>query len=260
MPMTQIKPPVELEAAPLAAPPLLTGGEALFLDFDGTLTPFAALPDAVVIDPELPLLLAAVGERLGGALALMTGRPLSQVDRLLGIRLAGSGIHGLEVRTEQDGPLRFLGPDWPMQPAEMALREIVSYDDRLFLETKPGSLALHYRAAPDRAAELLFLLTAFVHGQPDLMLLRGHSVLEIKPSGFDKGRAMGMLLEVAPWKGRLPVVAGDDVTDEDAFAFARTAHGWGVKVGDGNTNATFRVGSIHELMVWLRASLLSQVV
>lgn len=255
MPMTRIKPPVEPDEPALPVPPLLTGTEALFLDFDGTLTPFAALPDAVVIDPELPPLLAAVGEKLGGALALMTGRPLSQVDRLLGIRLAGSGVHGLQVRTEQDGPLRFLGPEWPMQPAEMALREIVAYDDRLFLETKPGSLALHYRAAPDRAAELLFLLTAFVHGQPDLMLLRGHSVLEIKPAGFDKGRAMGMLLEVAPWKGRVPVVAGDDLTDEDAFAFAGTACGWGVKVGDGQTKARFRVHSIHELMAWLKTSL-----
>ena len=257
MPARQTTSTADLSEPSLDAPPLLTGKEALFLDFDGTLAPFAAVPDAVIIDQALPPLLRAMSDRLGGAIAIMTGRPLAQIDRLLGVRLPGSGVHGLEVHMAHDGPLRFLGPDWPMQPTEAALRRLVAADERLVLEKKPGSLALHYRRAPERGPDLIIRLGALVHGQADLMLMRGHCVLEIKPSGFDKGRALGMLCEVPPWKDRIPVVAGDDVTDEDAFAQAARAHGWGIKVGNGLTKAAFRVQSIHELAVWLRTSLVS---
>lgn len=239
----------------LDEPPLLTGTEALFLDFDGTLTPFAPKPDAVVIDPALPLLLQSISARLGGALALVTGRPLAQIDALLGIRLPGSGVHGLEFRAKGESPIRFLGPNWPMGRMEAALGGIVAADTRLWLETKPGSLALHYRAAPEREAQLRTALSALVLEQPDLTLLRGHCVLEIKPSGFDKGRAMAMLLTLPPWHGRLAVVAGDDVTDEDAFRQARLMKGWGIKVGAGHTSATFRVDSIADLARWMRKSL-----
>lgn len=236
----------------LPEPPGLTGVEALFLDFDGTLTPIVSTPDAVRVDPALPTLLRCLSARLGGALALLTGRPLSQVDALLGFRLPGAGVHGLEFRACPDGPVHYLGPEWPLQSVLRALAPIVADDPRLFLETKPGSVALHYRAVPGRAKELAAAAGRVVGAYTDLALLHGNCVLEIKPRGFDKGRAMAMLRTLAPWRGRLPVAAGDDVTDEDAFREAAAAGGYGIKIGTAPTEARYRLKSTADLVAWLQ--------
>jgi trehalose 6-phosphate phosphatase len=236
----------------LPHPPGLTGREALFLDFDGTLTPIVSTPDAVRVDPALPALLDHLSTRLGGALALLTGRPLAQVDELLGVRLPGAGVHGLEFRASSEGPITYLGPQWPLNPVKNALATILEADSRLLLETKPGSVALHYRAAPERAEELAAMAADVVSRHRDLTLLHGDCVLEIKPTGFDKGRAMAMFLGLDPWSGRLPVAVGDDVTDEDAFRQAATIGGYGIKIGRAPTQAQYRLATTVELVAWLR--------
>ena len=224
----------------------------MFLDFDGTLTPIVSTPDAVRVDPTLPALLDGLVSRLGGALALLTGRPLAQVDHLLGIRLPGAGVHGLEFRACSEGPITYLGPNWPLKTVESALAPILEADSRLLLETKPGSVALHYRAAPERVKELEVVAQNVVSLHPDLTLLHGDCVLEIKPTGFDKGRAMGRFLGLDPWRGRLPVAVGDDVTDEDAFGQAAAIGGYGIKIGRAPTQAQYRLATPAELVAWLR--------
>ncbi|MEN3953092.1 trehalose-phosphatase [Iodidimonas sp. SYSU 1G8] len=236
----------------LPQPPALTGREALFLDFDGTLTPIASTPDAVRVDAALPPLLERLSCRLGGALALLTGRPLAQVDDLLGMRLPGAGVHGLEFRASSEGPINYLGPQWPLKPVENALAPVLEADTRLLLETKPGSVALHYRAAPERAEELAAVALDVVGRHRDLTLLHGDCVLEIKPVGFDKGRAMAMFLGLEPWSGRLPVAVGDDVTDEDAFRKAAAIGGYGIKIGRAATQARYRLATTISLAAWLR--------
>jgi trehalose 6-phosphate phosphatase len=237
-----------------ARPPLLGAGDALYLDFDGTLAHFAEHPDGVAVDESLGALLERLCARQGGALALVTGRTLAALDALLGgPRYAGAGQHGLEWRVASGKTITSADPVGAHRYVR-ALRERFGTDPRLVIEDKGAAVALHWRQAPERAKECIAAMREIV-ASPDFGILLGHAVAEARPRGADKGAALRALAAHAPFKGRLPVFVGDDATDEDGFRAAQAAGGHGVKVGPGATSARYRIATVTGVRDWLAASL-----
>jgi trehalose 6-phosphate phosphatase len=239
---------------PVPPPPLLAARAALFLDFDGTLAPLAQQPEDVQVHPELPKLLAAVGRRLGGALAIITGRRLEDVDRRLApFTFGGAGLHGAELRPSAGG-LTQLQWQTNVQPLVEALRARFGADARVLVEDKQVCVALHYRRAPERAQECRDAMLALAR-PPEFEVVSGSMVIEARPRGSNKGRALHALMDHIPFAGRRPVFVGDDVTDEDGFAAAARAGGYGIKVGPAETVAAYRIERPEDIFGWLQASL-----
>ena len=230
-------------------------GTAVFLDFDGTLVDLAATPDGVRLEPGVVEALALLAERHGGALAVISGRPVAQIDAMLApLTLPVAGVHGVE-RRGADGSLSVAAtPD--VSPVLARAQALAALHPGLLVEQKRGALALHYRLAPDLEQLCLQEMTAAVQACPGILLLHGKMVLEAKPAATDKGGAIAAFLREAPFAGRRPVFAGDDTTDEAGFAFVQLAGGQGVKVGRGPSAAALRLASPGAL----RAALLAAVV
>lgn len=232
---------------------------ALFLDFDGTLTELASSPDAVVVDPDLQGILLSLMTCFDGAVAVVSGRPLSELDNLLGVVLPGAGVHGLELR---ERPGAAAHP--PVEAESIAhvarlLAPLVGGDPRLILELKPGAVALHYRRAPEREKDCRAAVEKALRGTSGLHLIDGKMVLEVKPDHVNKGYAIENLMRVSPFSGRVPVFAGDDRTDEDGFGVVMGLKGVTIKIGDGASIAEYRVESVEAFIGWLKrvASVLS---
>jgi trehalose 6-phosphate phosphatase len=237
-----------------AALPESPDGWAFFLDIDGTLVDLAPAPDKVVVPERLPGDLAALSRRLGGALALVTGRTIDMVDRMLAPAvLPVAGLHGAEIRFA-DG--RFHGP--PEAPSLARLRPplaaFVAARPGLLLEDKGHALAVHYRAAPALgeavAAELGLLVGEFGEG---LALQFGKMVVEVRPAGANKGRAVETFLGEPEFAGRRPLAVGDDLTDEAMFSVVNRDGGRTVRVGPppGPTVARFQVASGAVVRGWI---------
>ncbi|WP_157956714.1 trehalose-phosphatase [Salinicola halimionae] len=228
---------------------------ALFLDFDGTLVSLAAHPDDVQVSPRLKALLGELLETYDGAVAVVSGRPLDQLERLLApVSLPMAGIHGLEWR-DADGS-RHSAVDQPAQLASCrdALAAFVEGRPGLHYEDKGVSLTLHYRSAPELARACHEFFEAQQRSLGDTFeLVPGKCVLELRPSGYDKGTAVARLLdETAAFRDRKPVFIGDDVTDEDAFRIVNARGGHSVRVGSqDDTAATCYLESVQEVLTWL---------
>lgn len=237
-----------------ARPPLLSETAALYLDFDGTLADIASHPDRVVIREPLPSLLLALRERLDGAVAVVTGRPLAAVDRMLQpARLAGAGLHGAELRLPDGEFVRAVDPDGIASLARTLGRRFGA-DPRLLIEDKGAGVALHFRRAPELEAECIAAMRALASA-PDLEVLVGHCVVEARARGTNKGLALRRLAAHAPFSGRAPVFVGDDATDEDGFIAARELGGHGIKIGAGATAARYRMNAVGQVHGWLSESL-----
>ncbi len=226
---------------------------ALFLDIDGTLIGFEERPDAVRIDAPLRALLARLDAATGGALALISGRSIADVDALFApARLAIAGQHGAERRSA-DGTMHFHAPlgSRLREPAER-LRRLAEEHPGLVLEEKGASLALHCRMAPALAplAEREARQAVVALGD-DFELQAGKLVYEVKPSGKDKGTAIDEFMAEAPFAGRVPVFVGDDLTDELGFERVNRIGGLSVKVGAGPTRARWRLADAGEVRRWL---------
>ncbi|MBI2384315.1 MAG: trehalose-phosphatase [Gammaproteobacteria bacterium] len=242
------------EAAAEAHPPLLSLDSALFLDLDGTLTDYAPRPDRVVVPRALPGLLLALRARLGGAVGVITGRRLAQVDALLNpARLCGAGLHGAELRLNPRAT-----PDAEADPvvARLArgLRERFAADPRVVVEDKGAALALHYRQAPERAEECQTALEA-LNPRGRFEVVVGSMVVEARPRSGHTGDALKTLLRHRPFAGRLPVFVGEDPATEDAVRMAQKLGGFGVKVGGGPSEARYRFAAVAQVHAWMRASL-----
>ena len=231
-------------------PPLPDRGSALFFDFDGTLTDIAEHPDAVIVAPDIPQRLAALARALGGALAVVSGRPVDEIDRWLQpLRLPVAGVHGAE-RRGADGFLRRIAtPD--LTPARQLVEALVHREPALRLELKPGALALHYRQADALEDECLATMAEAQRRVEGLALLCGKKVVELKPRRASKGQAVRAFLDEHPFRSRRPWVFGDDVTDEVAFEAVLGLGGVAVKVGAGETLAPYRLADPAALHAWM---------
>ncbi len=221
---------------------LLCPSCALFLDFDGTLVDLAQQPEDVVVPPSLVATLRDLHAYLGGAVAVISGRPMEQLDAFLApLRLPMAGVHGSERRAA-DGTLS-LHATYPLDEVQRAAQALADQHPALRLESKRGSLALHYRQAPQLEALCLDTLRAAVEASPGLTLMRGKMVVEAKPGGASKGMAIDAFMHEEPFAGRQPVFIGDDFTDEVGFTVVQRRGGMGVKVGGGPSAAWHRVES-----------------
>jgi trehalose 6-phosphate phosphatase len=227
---------------------------ALFLDFDGTMVDIAPQPQAVHVPQPLLVVLQALKDYLQGAVAVISGRPIGQIDEFLHpLRLAVAGVHGAE-RRDADGGMHLLDTH-PLDHVEEAACALAAEHPGLLVENKRGSLALHYRQAPELEKLCLRTMQAAVDESPGLTLLRGKMVVEAKPGGASKGRAIEDFLAEAPFAGRTPVFIGDDVTDEVGFSTVQRLGGLGIKIGEGATAAWHRVPDPTALRQELEAAL-----
>ncbi|NIX75092.1 trehalose-phosphatase [Microvirga sp. c23x22] len=236
---------------------------ALFLDFDGTLVDIVERPEAVAIDPALPPILTCLQEQLNGALAIISGRPITFLDRAFApCRFDSAGLHGLEHRI---GDKIFLcdpndHPD--LRDMVRRLQDAVLSKPGLLIEDKGCSVALHWRLAPHEKDFARATAQAAVEALgAQYRIQYGKAVAEIAPSGAGKGSIIEQFLQQSPYRGRRPVFVGDDLTDENGFKVVNIRGGLSVRVGAGETVAAQRVGTPsdlrHLLSVWARTGTLS---
>lgn len=228
---------------------------AFFLDIDGTLLEFVARPHEVRVEKALLDLLAQLHAAAGGALALVSGRSVEDIDKLFSpLTFAAAGQHGTERRTA-DRTIRRHAP--PLQELGRASAEIVQLTaahSGLVLENKGMTLALHYRLAPSLRGLAEREMRAIAAGLGDgFELQSGKFVVEIKPSGKDKGSAIAEFATEAPFAGRRPVFIGDDLTDEPGFEVVNRIGGHSVKVGPGITRARWHLFDAAAVRLWLAA-------
>lgn len=241
------------------APPPLRAGEAIawFFDVDGTVAEIAERPDAVRVDPALAELIATLHRQSQGALALVSGRPIADLDALFpGARYPAAGQHGLE-RRGADGAVTSVAREQgaALDGARAFLEELVSRHRGLRLEVKPHALALHYRQAPALASFVHRTMRTLVQGLgAGYTLQPGKRIVELLPKGSDKGTAVEAFLAEPPFMGRTPVFVGDDLTDEHAFAIVNAREGYSVKVGPGPTVARWRLANVRAVRHWLEGN------
>jgi trehalose 6-phosphate phosphatase len=207
---------------------------AILLDVDGTLLDIAATPQEVEVPGSLPRTLALVSERIGGALALVSGRQISELDAFFApLRLPSIGGHGAEMRPVAGGPV-VNSSTIPLDPVfKQQLGEIAARHPGVLVEDKGYSFALHYRRAPKQGLGLIHDVKHAYREWADtsVELLTGKAVLEIKFAGFNKGTAVRVLMTYPPFAGRAPIFVGDDHTDEAAFAVVPEFNGHSISVG-----------------------------
>jgi trehalose 6-phosphate phosphatase len=232
-------------------PPLDPRRHALFLDFDGSIVDFAPTPDTIVLMPGTIGLLENVSRRLGGALAVVTGRRIADVDRHLApLLLPASGVHGREFRPrpgyERDDPI-----PTAIEQARSCLKAALRTNDPIMLEDKGSSLVLHFRMHPEERERARSLADDAVRGLDTLHVMSGHAIFEILQRGITKGRAIRRFMRRPPFAGRIPVFVGDDATDEDGMRAAAAEGGFGVKIGPEETAAAYRLPDTEAVHKWL---------
>ncbi|HUS24942.1 MAG TPA: trehalose-phosphatase [Candidatus Binatia bacterium] len=234
-------------------PPVLERGDALFLDFDGTLAEIAPRPDLVRVDTPLVEDLFAVQRALQGCVALVTGRRLAEVDRFLHpLVLLGAGLHGAELRTAQGVSFADARAD-ALAQAVAALRDRFDAAEGVLIEDKGLSVAVHYRNAPDWAQHCERAVRELSE-RLQLKLLRGKAVVELRGANVDKGDALRTLMRLDGFHRRRPVFLGDDATDEDGFAAVDALGGITVKVGPEASRARHCLPDVTAVHDWLRRS------
>ncbi|MFM9850828.1 MAG: trehalose-phosphatase [Hyphomicrobiaceae bacterium] len=230
------------------------GGDALFLDFDGTLAEIAPAPDLVHFFPETRRIIDVLAKSFSGAVAIVTGRNISEIDgHMAPLKLPIAGLYGLVHRTAAGDIIDFPVVGRALARASAELKTMAEQHPGLLLELKGQTIALHYRSRPDLGAASYEAVKNAVRGRPGLKMIEGKMVVEITPRGVDKGRAVQDFLREPPFTGRRPIYAGDDVSDEDAFAVVNALGGITIKIGPGATAARYRADHIPELLTWLGA-------
>jgi trehalose 6-phosphate phosphatase len=228
---------------------------AIFLDFDGTLIDIADTPHGVVVPTELVPLLTRLFVGLDGAIAIITGRTVSDVDRFLApLRLVVAGVHGAELRTLADGEVHPAAE--ALEPSIIdAVRELAGIARGVVIEPKVYSIAVHYRRAKMVGAHIEAALGRIVeHGPGHLILSPGRKVIEVVPRHISKGAALEALLRLPKFRGRRPVMIGDDVSDQSAFAAAVRLGGLGLRVaGEHFTTEASDFDSPAHVRAWLSA-------
>jgi trehalose 6-phosphate phosphatase len=240
-------------AAENAVLPSLSGGlYAFFFDVDGTLAAIQPRPDEAFIPESVRQTLQALYRLSHGALALVSGRPIHELDRLAApLHAPAAGVHGAE-RRDASGELHRLSlPASLGQELSDTLHKAMAQWPGTQLETKGMAFALHYRRAEQYEDDVMQLAEKLVARYPELALQPGKCVVEIKPQGVDKGAAIQTFMGEAPFAGRIPVFIGDDLTDEKGFLAVNALQGISVKVGKGSSQARYRLHGVNEVHAWL---------
>jgi trehalose 6-phosphate phosphatase len=223
---------------------------AVFLDFDGTLVDLAPRPEAVRLHPALPGLLSRLRGELDGALAIVSGRTVAEIDaQLHPLTLCTAGVHGVE-RRGVDGYIRRIAIG-EMRDAVALIESLCRRHPALHMEDKRGAIALHYRQAPELEDECLAVMAQAIARTNGMTLLRGKKVVEMKPQRANKGLAVRTFMDERGFRMRRPWYFGDDVTDESAFELVQAMGGVAVKVGEGETLAAHRLPDPAAVRVWL---------
>jgi len=235
-------------------PPNITwSSSALFLDVDGTLLDIAERPEYVMADPGLVVTLQEVAKTLGGAMALISGRQITEINRIFHpARFPASGAHGAEY---QDSAGRSRNKSVKSLPAAV-VREIQAFADshrELLLEHKQFGVALHYRQGPKLQSKCHETMNSVAgRVEDDFRLIDGKMVYELTPRSLDKGVAVAEFLGADPFRGRRPVYVGDDTTDEDAFIATNRLSGTSIRVGRAQkTQASFVLEDVDAVRRWL---------
>lgn len=223
---------------------------ALFLDIDGTLLEFAPTPEQVVVTQPLKNLLHETRQHLSDAMALVSGREMSSIDGLFDWRgFPAAGQHGLELRHQDTNQLAMPFPQALSDRLAAAAAEL----DGVRLEFKGGTCAIHYRKVPHLASEVLALGQTILDSiGGDYELIAGNHVVELKPSGINKGTAIGAFMLEPPFHGRRPIFIGDDTTDGPGFVVVNRLGGVSIVVGDKDLPADFRLPNVDAVRHWLQ--------
>ncbi|HEY4253511.1 MAG TPA: trehalose-phosphatase [Roseomonas sp.] len=211
---------------------------ALLLDFDGTLVDIAAEPSLITVPMGLRASLDTLSRRLGGALALVSGRSVADIDGFLApLRLPIAGEHGAAMRVPPD--MTISRPALPTLPEawRLAAERWAATTPGVLVEEKHSGLVLHYRRAPDAAEPLRAALAELIAASPEFEIMEASAAWELRPRGIDKGGAVRALMREPDFEGRRPFFIGDDVTDEDGMAAAFALGGVGMRVQDVFGNA-----------------------
>jgi len=232
-------------------PRIDTATHGFFLDLDGTLAPIVDNPQDARLPDRTRHLLTRLVAATDGAVCVVSGRALADVDRILGaLHLPVSGSHGLELRLGNDR-------DIPRVAAEGVPNAIIDRVEEFAVlhevtsERKPGAIALHYRKTPEQAEACRAFVDTLTRDDSSLRALHGKMVSEVALTGVDKGGAVEKIAASPTFAGRIPVMVGDDVTDEDGFRAAQARGGFGIKVGEGTTQAMYRLDGIADFADWL---------
>jgi len=225
---------------------------ALFLDLDGTLVELTAHPSLTQASPRLRRLLPRLVESCAGAVAVISGRRIEDVDRVLAPHVGfAAGVHGLE-RRGPDGTLSSSVPTEALARTRRKIEPFVARHEGLWIEDKRIAFAVHYRDRPELEHDVHRFVGALAREvPPDIEILLGRCVFEVKPGAADKGKAIELFMAEAPFAGRTPVFVGDDVTDEAGFRAVNALGGVTVKVGDAPTIADWRLGNVDDVLGWL---------
>lgn len=228
---------------------------AYFFDIDGTLVHITDSPTAVRLDDDLRRLIETLHHSSGGAMALISGRSIADIDRLFpGTRLPAAGQHGTERRDSAGVIHRHAFPVQQLEWARERLVAAAAGKPGLLVEDKGLSLALHYRRAPQLAGYAHRVVRSLLRRVgPRYCIQNGKRVVELRPTGKDKGVAVSEFMREAPFVGRAPVFVGDDATDEYGFATVNRLGGYSIKVGRGPTVARWRLPNVEAVQRWLRS-------
>lgn len=221
---------------------LMPDRTAFFLDVDGTVADIVDDPAKARVTREVQKVLAHLHVQSGGAVAMISGRSIAQLDRMLHpLRLPCAGVHGLEMRLHE-GELTRQGFDGPAHALlTSAISRFAASHDGLEAEPKPGAVALHFRKRPELAQECQRVMMEQKQRDSRLTLIRGKMVVELIFGSRNKGDAITALMQTPPFAGRQTFYAGDDVTDEAAFHCVNQRGGVSVKIGTDETCALYRL-------------------
>lgn len=230
--------------------PRVTRQTALFLDFDGTLVDIAPEPDQVAVPVGLTDLLGRLSIYLEGALAIVSGREIAALDRYLEpLQLPIAAQHGASHRDAQGKVTHVAAPG--LRDIRRVALALANEHAGLRVEIKSAAIALHYRQAPQLEELCLLTMAEAVKRTPDVEIIHGKCVFEVKLASVSKGRAIQTFMAQAPFSGRVAVFAGDDTTDESGFPVVSAMGGECIKVGAGDSLAQYRCASPAALRRWL---------
>jgi len=225
---------------------------AIFLDFDGTLADIAERPDEVSVPPATLETLTRLQRSTQGALAIITGRSIADIDRFLApLSLPVAGVHGMERRGADGLQMVAAVDEVEFSAVRERLQTFADAHPGLLLELKQGSMALHYRQRPDLGDACIAAVHTALNGVDGFHVLHGKMVVEVKGGKASKADALSAFMEEGPFRGRVPLFAGDDVTDEDAFREITRINGISIKIGAGSTAAIFRTEGTASFRNWL---------